>query len=471
VAVAVVSSVHAEAARILTVGLGADVALDHAQHEAYASVADLPRGLAFAVDRTTFELRARSTGGDKWDPTVVLVSACAAGQEHAPALVGPGVCAVAGWPPDGEAPVGAAVLSPHGARWRLTKDLLRLDLQPLGLTPDDVAGLADLVHVPSTAGELTAPGAGSVASDPPDRPLQAVCARNPIAVVDDPDPAPLTIPAPVSTVSAEPASAESASDAPADGEASPWTLLVRLLGPVDVVDAAGQPVRFDRSKALELVVWLATHRRRPTRRGARTALWDADVRDATFANVVSDARRAMARLVTPPSGEEWIGRTLTEDLPLHERVVTDVDIVEAARRRAEHLEPEAARRELGAALELVRGAPFEGTAYLWPDGEGFASWCVLTALGAAADLARLHLELGDVDGVLRATAVGLQVLPGHEELIALRMRAHASAGDRAGLRQEWESYQRALLADPWSDGEPAPELVALRDALRRTAAA
>jgi hypothetical protein len=56
----------------------------------------------------------------------------------------------------------------------------------------------------------------------------------------------------------------------------------------------------------------------------------------------------------------------------------------------------------------------------------------------------------------------LKVLAGHEELIALRMRAHAAHGDLAGVRQEWESYERALIADPWSAAEPAPKLVALR---------
>ena len=75
------------------------------------------------------------------------------------------------------------------------------------------------------------------------------------------------------------------------------------------------------------------------------------------------------------------------------------------------------------------------------------------------------LSLGDTEGVFWATARGLRVLPGHEELIALRMRAHARAGDLAGVRSEWESYERVLVADPWSDGEPAPKLLALRHEL------
>jgi hypothetical protein len=45
------------------------------------------------------------------------------------------------------------------------------------------------------------------------------------------------------------------------------------------------------------------------------------------------------------------------------------------------------------------------------------------------------------------------------------MRAHADAGDLAGVRMEWESYERVINADPWSDGEPAEQLVALRKEL------
>ena len=106
--------------------------------------------------------------------------------------------------------------------------------------------------------------------------------------------------------------------------------------------------------------------------------------------------------------------------------------------------------------------PFAGTGYLWPDAEGITSNLVLLATSAASELAGHHLSMGDVDGVFWATGQGLKVLPGHEELIALRMRAHARAGDLSGVRLEWESYERVLDADPWSDGEPAPKLVLLR---------
>jgi hypothetical protein len=170
----------------------------------------------------------------------------------------------------------------------------------------------------------------------------------------------------------------------------------------------------------------------------------------------------MARLVEPPADEEWLGRTLTEVLPLHAGVVADADLIRRRLDAARLQPPELAIETLRPAVELVRGAPFAGTGYLWPDAEGITSNLVLLATSAATELAGHYLSMADIDGVFWATDRGLRVLPGHEELIALRMRAHAGAGDLAGVRQEWECYERVLNADPWSDGEPAPKLVLLR---------
>ena len=119
-------------------------------------------------------------------------------------------------------------------------------------------------------------------------------------------------------------------------------------------------MRFERSKSMELVAWLSLHRERSTRVGARTALWELDVRDATFANVVSEARRAMARHVEPPAGVEWLGRTLTEILPLDERVVADVELLRARLDRARLQPPDLAIETLRPAVELIRDLPFAG---------------------------------------------------------------------------------------------------------------
>ena len=242
-------------------------------------------------------------------------------------------------------------------------------------------------------------------------------------------------------------------------------LLVRLLGPVAVETADGMPVVFERSKSMELVVWLTQHRTVGSRNSARTALWGSDVRDATFANVVSEARRALAKAVEPPDGDEWIGRSNTEHLPLHSLVATDADVLASAVAAARTEPSVAAIESLRHGLALVRGMPFAGTSYLWPDGEGITSSLTLLATDAAVRMATLALDADRTDDVFWATQQGLLVLPGHEELVALRMRAHAQRGDRAGVRQEWASYERTVRADVWSSGEPSPKLVELRQRL------
>ncbi|MFZ8998805.1 MAG: AfsR/SARP family transcriptional regulator, partial [Ilumatobacteraceae bacterium] len=244
--------------------------------------------------------------------------------------------------------------------------------------------------------------------------------------------------------------------------ADPPSILVRLFGPVAVRSLDGRLAEFDRQKSKELVVWLATHRERSTRTSARTALWELDVRDATFSNVVSDARRTLGRLVPCPDGVEWIGRTLTEDLPLHPAVRTDADLVREALAASRSDAPGATMDVLREAVDLIVGMPFEGTDYLWTEAEGIASELVLLATSATTRLAEACLAIGDLDGVFEATARGLQVLPGHEAMVGLRMRAYGSVGDRAGIRREWAQYERVTHADPWSDGEPSPVLVGLR---------
>ena len=231
--------------------------------------------------------------------------------------------------------------------------------------------------------------------------------------------------------------------------------MVRVLGPVDVVDAEGRQAEFERAKALELVTWLAQHPQSATRAGARAALWAIDVSNASFSNVVSEARRALARLASPPDGADWVARTYAERLPLHPEVVLDADLVRRHLEQARRLPDAEAIVELRQALDAGARCAVRGTQLLWPDAEALPSTLTLLVTTVAAELGRRLLDAGDLDGVFAATAVGLDVLPGHEELIALRLRAHAQRGDRSALHREYMSYEHAVLADPW-DGEPSP---------------
>lgn len=240
-----------------------------------------------------------------------------------------------------------------------------------------------------------------------------------------------------------------------------WRLLVRVLGPVDVVDREGVAVPFERSKALELVVWLAEHRRSALRSTARSALWHTDVRDATFLNVVSDARRSMDKLVPLLDEEQWISK-FGENLVLHEDLSSDADLVRRRLDRARSQSAAATVRTLQPALALLRGMPLAGTDYHWAEAEAVSSSLVHQATSVATLLGRAALAVGDADLTLLAAAVGLGILPGHEELVGLRMEAHASMGNLAGVRAEFAAYERAMHADPWFDGELSPSVVACR---------
>lgn len=431
------SSVFAESAPLFGVGLapgaflgrsGAVCAdsLAHAVEEADGLVAIVPPA------RNTFELRARHTSGETWEPGVILAAGATSGAADAAAMASARdgrralalvVAGSSSFDADVDAVVGEWQLRAQAGCWRL--DPLGLRVTPVGLSAPELQEVESLVVHTGAA--------------PVDEISDPIWSANATAETGQGS---------IGTESGQ-----------GDGE---WTLMLRVLGPVELVDRSFNPAVFSRSKPLELVAWLGMNRDRPTRRAARNALWELDVRDATFANVVSDARRAMRELATAPDGDDWLGRTSTDRLPLHRSVVTDADVVRACLVRARVEPPEQAIATLRPAVELIRDLPFAGAGYLWPDAEGVTSTLVLLATSAASELAAQYLTQGDIDGVFWATGRGLVVLPGHEELISLRMRAHAHAGDLAGVRAEWESYERVITADLFCDGEPASKLVDLR---------
>jgi two-component SAPR family response regulator len=246
---------------------------------------------------------------------------------------------------------------------------------------------------------------------------------------------------------------------------SDYKVLVRTLGPVEVELADGTTIEFEKSKTKELLAWLTNHRSRPTRSAARTALWEFTVADATFTNVVSDIRRTLKQTELLSPLEEWIPRTFSDHLPFHHSIVSDGEVLRACIANAQRLTPEVAVLELRRGLELVRDLPFSGTGYLWPDAEGITSQLVITVITAAIMAAELDLQRGRTDGVFWATAQGLKVLSAHEELFALRMKAHALKGDLAGVRFEFDSYQRAIASDSFSITEPSQKLVSLLNKL------
>jgi len=242
----------------------------------------------------------------------------------------------------------------------------------------------------------------------------------------------------------------------ASNEFPDWRIVVRVLGPPTVETANGQSVTFEKGKSLELIAWMVEHRENSTRSAARTALWDGDVKDATFSNVVSEARRAL-QTSQPLQDDEWIPRTFCDELPLHPGVISDAQLLDLALGAFDR-DRNSGRQRLVNELSRVRNLPFSGANYGWADGEGITTSHVISVVRAAVALAEYAIECDDSGLLFMATERGLRVLPGHEELVSLRMKGHARSGNRSAIKFEWESYARAIEADSWAGAEPSPEL-------------
>ena len=241
----------------------------------------------------------------------------------------------------------------------------------------------------------------------------------------------------------------------------PYTFLASALGRPEVRHMCGKRVDFEKSKSEELVMWLAMHPSQQRRSSARTDMWHAPIKDATFSNITSDVRRSLTVAELPPDGQQWLGVTLNDDLPLHPGIVSDVDVLRACVNHARRWPDDGGIEILRHGLGLVRGVPFESSLYIWCDSTGLASDAAVLVVRAAQMMAEMCTEMGDIDGVYWATAKGLLAVPGHEELVALRMRLHAERQDQSALRTEWQGYCRALANDEWGDASPSRRMIEL----------
>lgn len=196
----------------------------------------------------------------------------------------------------------------------------------------------------------------------------------------------------------------------------PWDALIRVLGPVEVLHGSGSEITFRKSKAIELLCWLAFHRNRPTVAAARTALWEIDVKDATFHNVLSEVRRGLSS----EGIANGVGRVGKQRLFIKEEIVSDADVLRATLSSIDDLHPEVAVHRLSDALSLVRALPFCAAEYAWADAEGITSTLVWQVTKAVQRTAELAQSLGDDAPIVRAAAAGLRMSPGDEAFLHLQ---------------------------------------------------
>jgi DNA-binding SARP family transcriptional activator len=197
---------------------------------------------------------------------------------------------------------------------------------------------------------------------------------------------------------------------------------VCVLGPVEVRGAAGL---FRRSAALELVVYLAFHRR-PVRHGEwALALWpDRSVSTATIYSTSSDARRALGR---DGAGDERLPRN-GGHLVLSADVGTDAA-------RFEALASSGRPADLVEAMALVRGPIFAGLRRTdWAVFDGTESSLQSLVADTALRAADLLVGLGRAGQAERMVRRALLACPYDERLYRSLLRAAAAQGNRVGLR-------------------------------------
>ena len=205
-----------------------------------------------------------------------------------------------------------------------------------------------------------------------------------------------------------------------DVAATSGEIMLRLLGPVELCTRDGREILFRKSKSMELLCWAALHRDRPTVSAARTALWEINVQDATFHNVLSELRRGLATAGI----QDGIRRRTRQHLVLTPLIATDAEVLRSALVNAEQAEDvvtDASTLDtLISTLTQVRGLPFAGQQYAWADAEGITStfvWLVTRAVETACLMAQ---ECGDDAAHVTAITAGLRMLPGDEYFISLR---------------------------------------------------
>jgi DNA-binding SARP family transcriptional activator len=194
---------------------------------------------------------------------------------------------------------------------------------------------------------------------------------------------------------------------------------------------------FTRAWAQELVVYLAMHPKGVTNEAWTTALWpDRLMAPSSLHSTASVARRALGQ---NRDGQDHLPRAHGR-LCLAPTVGTDWDRFVAL---CEADSP----RSWCAALELVRGRPFEGLrASDWPVLEGIAPAIEATVVDVSGRLAGANLRSGDPGGAEWAARKGLLVSPYDERLYRMLMRTADVAGNPAGVEAAMEELVR-LVAD------------------------
>ncbi|HZD72437.1 MAG TPA: bacterial transcriptional activator domain-containing protein, partial [Actinomycetota bacterium] len=371
--------------------------------------------------------RIADAAGDSWAPTVVLIA-----QPPAPAALE----RLAAVTRTARGSTIAAVLADDTpqAGWRLqvAEQQVRipaLDLQvhPQRLSAVEYAAIGELLR---TAGDLDGVQSGA----PPYDQLQP-----PPAAPDEPT---------------ETDQATEIEEAPA--------VEVCVLGRIEL---RGVPT-IERSKAVEVIVYLALHPQGVDGDHLWEALWpDKPINRGTLHTTVTAARTGLGRA---PDGSRYFPDARNGRYRLSDAVALDWRRFQTLVGRGHGAGPDATRA-LRQALQLVRGTPLHSLSarsYEWAVVHRTEMETVIAEV--AERLALCYLDADEPEQANWAARRGLAASPYDERLYRVLMRAAHAAANPAGVEAVWQELLTVLGTDPdLIDQDVHPDTVALYTALRR----
>jgi DNA-binding SARP family transcriptional activator/nucleoid-associated protein YgaU len=229
-----------------------------------------------------------------------------------------------------------------------------------------------------------------------------------------------------------------ASQAPPAPE--PAKMQLNLLGPVELV-GTDHPRR---SQTLNLLAYLALHRKGADRDQIATALWPEQVVSGkTNRNRILEARALVGGAIT--DGPRWrLENSVTTDWQLFTSLAAGED------------------SDQHAALRLVRGRPFAGLdSTEWIDLEGFRTEVEAAIVDLAISVAERDLDAGDYAAAFSAARSGLAASRYEERLHRLALRAAEAEGSTGKVRTLKREMSTALDLDIEPHGGIEPETLAM----------
>lgn len=236
---------------------------------------------------------------------------------------------------------------------------------------------------------------------------------------------------------------------------------ILVLGPVDIVNATGQVEPSKRARLLEYAAYLALHPG-ATHTQIDDAIWPHRTNEDNLTTRNPATSKLRRWIGSDPKGHEYLPRHQAgEGYAFSLAVTTDVRDWDALLGGDPLNAP---TENLEAALQLVRGVPFEGThrkRYAW--AEPLKQRLNSEIVDASYELARRRLMEGRWRAAEQAVTVGLRVEPGLEHLWRLRILAvHESRNPDA----EAQAIERLLAFIDLDDGDLEPETEQLLTALK-----